>query len=206
MKDKKGATAAERGRMPQKIKRPLKEMEAVAKQLRDDLEPFRERIENAGSIRRRMESIGDVEVVAIPHREYREIKPTQADMFLRQGRLDEVSLLWEHLDVLHAEHHITYHKRGDRYRQFALSGVQVDVFTAVPASFGLILMIRTGSAEFSKHMVTRLKVNGYCSRDGRVYRLGERNEPTGDPIPTPEEKDVFELAKEAFLSPEKRSW
>ncbi len=55
--------------MSTSVRRPLAEGEAIASALVADLEPYCARIQVAGSIRRRKEMVGDIEIVAIPRYE-----------------------------------------------------------------------------------------------------------------------------------------
>ena len=49
-----------------KTKRPLADAERIAAAIVADLAPFCARIQVAGSVRRRKEAVGDIELVAIP--------------------------------------------------------------------------------------------------------------------------------------------
>lgn len=124
----------------------------------------------AGSIRRKRPEVGDVEIVAIP------------SYGLLSERLD---LLLKH-GVIAKAVKIDKNKRettrwGDRYRAFTLSHtvlsnrvaqperlaqVHVELFIADFRNWGVVLAIRTGSWEFSRDLVTRIKRSG-------VYRVGE---------------------------------
>jgi DNA polymerase/3'-5' exonuclease PolX len=69
-----------------KTQRPLPEAERVAAAIVADLAPFCARIQVAGSVRRRKEVVGDIELVAIP-------RYTPSGLF---GACT-ANLLWEHL-------------------------------------------------------------------------------------------------------------
>jgi DNA polymerase/3'-5' exonuclease PolX len=173
-------------------KRPLAEMEAKALALIESLRSSCERIEVAGSIRRRCAMVGDIEIVAIPR-----MLPVP-ELFV--GQTSKRNALWETLDAMEPQ----YVKRGEKYRQALIDGVTADLFTATAENFGLIHLIRTGSADFSRHVVTQLRTQGYCSDGGKCYRLAD-GQPVGDPISTPEEGEVFRLAGMLYVEPEKRS-
>lgn len=100
-----------------KTKKLYAEALQVAEKLVDWLAPACDRIVIAGSIRRRCDLIGDIELVAIP-------TPLR-NLF---GEPTGETLLDLHLrktDLL---------KNGDRYKQFMDSGYQVDLFLAQPGS------------------------------------------------------------------------
>ena len=89
-----------------------------------------------------------------------------------------------------------------KFIQIELSGITVDIFTAVPDNWGLIFAIRTGSADFSHHfLASGWVMAGYHSSDGFLCKpqgLGKKT------IPVREEKDLFELIKLPWVPPENR--
>lgn len=167
-----------------------------AQWLLDKLRPTCERLVFAGSIRRRCTLVGDIELLAIPKIQKRAQVGTQ-DLF-GPGRAiyEHVNLLWEATDAIASE----YSKRGEKYRQFRVTEFTVDIFTAELGNWGNQLMIRTGSAEFSKSMMVRLNNFGLTSVDGYITQRHNRVR-----IPTPTEEDVFEKARVPWILPEKRS-
>lgn len=184
--------------MTPKAKIPLKEALPVASRLADLLRPACRRIEVAGSIRRRRAEVGDIEIVAIPKIEEIEVPRAQLGLFGEQPtEKKSVNRLWEavhRLNVLHL-------KGGDKYQQFVFDGLKVDLFTCAEGNWGWALLVRTGSDNFSRFIAGRLNDNGYTSRDFWIEsRWGSLKK-----IETPAEEDVFNLAKQPFLSPEKRS-
>lgn len=73
----------------------------------------------------------------------------------------------------------------------SILGYKIDLFLAEPDNFGLIYLIRTGSADFSKMMLARWKEvsGGGYSENGYLHtREGEK-------LLTPTEADVFKLLK-----------
>lgn len=177
-----------------KTKRPYADMFKLASALVERLRPACERIEIAGSIRRKKAEIGDIELVAIPK--------TIPDL------LGEPQVQTE-VDVLLAQWPITITKDGQKYKQFLFNGTsgqsyQVDLFLQPdPATWGVNFLIRTGPSEFSTRMVTSVASGGLrprdlLVRDGRVWRNGEA-------LATPEEGDVFALWDMDFIRPEERA-
>lgn len=181
-------------------KRPIAEVLPLAEALLEQLRPFCERLELAGSLRRKVKLVGDIELVAIPKR--------RPDLF---GQPGQASLLWEKLDSLVGRE---YFRAGEKYRAFewknAAEKIKVDLFTAEPENFGLIYLIRTGSADFSHHVVKKLADVCYPSHGGWVRRAPGRwdwsdKEKDGfEKIETPTEEKVFEYARIPYRTPEQR--
>lgn len=169
-----------------KVRIPLGEAEKIACKYADMLMPYCERIEIAGSIRRRKAEVGDIEIVA---------KPLPAlDLFGSPNGYHDLSLPLPAV------------KNGQRYKQYALpEGINLDLFIVLPpAQWGVIFALRTGGAEFSRKLVTAKRYGGYLPslyiiRDGAV-----RRQDTGEVVPTPEESDFFALLGLDFISPQER--
>lgn len=175
-----------------KTKIPLATAREVAGQLVEQMTPDCKRIEVAGSIRRCKLEIGDLEIVAIP---------TVA--------LYDLTDAWLSSNVIR---HTDPRRWGSRLRSFRLAvkgledDVQVDIFLQPdPATWGVNMMIRTGSADFSRKMVTRRSAGGfmpdcYQVREARVW-AGARL------LETPEEQDVFDLwGMDYVLPPQRTDW
>lgn len=166
----------------------------LAQQLRDDLAPACERIEIAGSVRRRSTHVNDIELVAVP-----KMRPgPRADLF---GDRPLVSGLDEQLDTLMARRRLSRHEAkawGPRYRRLRAGGpdrIQVDLFIVLPpAEWGPIFTIRTGPSGFSADLVARLHRWGRRCVDGRVIERGVT-------VPCPEEEDFFALAGAKLIPP-----
>jgi DNA polymerase/3'-5' exonuclease PolX len=192
--------------MTAKVRRPLEEMYPLAQRLVAELVVQRAvcvRAAIAGSLRRRRPDVGDIEIVAIPRIGERQVPIGEGDLFLRgvQAEVKLYNALWQHLDDEAEAGRVRYSKRGDKYRQFAFEGVQVDLFTAEPGNWGWIYLIRTGSADFSHRVASALNRRGYTSAEGYIR---PKSPTTGDRIETPEEADVFGLAGMAWVDPERR--
>lgn len=170
-----------------------------------------ERLSIAGSIRRGREDVGDIELVAIP------IIETVPEGMFDEGK---VNRLTEAVDRLIDEgvlaSHPTDPKRGDRYSKLMLrgAGLQVDLFSATTDTWGLILLIRTGPADYSREFVTDLRRRHLHAAGGELHRGGmgcrvERGrlypcQAVPDVIPTPEEEDVYAAAGLPYVPPEER--
>ncbi len=176
------------------VKVPYAEAVEAANELVKILEPHFERLEIAGSIRRKKEYVGDIELVGI----LRGIKfglfgitettPIE-EIFKPMGQLGYQPI-----------------KAGNKYIQFAAKDIRkpnVDLFLCTPEKWGCILMMRTGSDEFSHKMVTKQSQGGWCPDnmrflDGRLLR-------DGNFLDTPEEMDVFREIGMAYVNPENRN-
>jgi DNA polymerase/3'-5' exonuclease PolX len=158
----------------------------------DALRPSCDRIEIAGSIRRRRPKVNDIEIVCIPS--------------VRMGGLfndqpERVPSWYAFFDeVADSMWTIVKGNASGKYMHIDLNpyGIKIDLFTATPQNWGLIYAIRTGSAAYShKVLATGWVRNGYKSVDGLLMKDGEA-------VPTPLEEDLFRYAGVAWVDPTKR--
>lgn len=162
-----------------------------------------ERIEIAGSLRRRRPDVGDIELVAVP-----DIHTVPDGMFGTR----QVNRLSERVDVLIEAgllgSHPTDPKRGAKYSKVIHrpSGLQVDLFSASAETFGLIYLIRTGPGAYSQRFVTDIRRRALHVADGQLHRgsLGCGSYAC-EVIPTPAEADVYAAAGWPFVAPEDRA-
>jgi DNA polymerase/3'-5' exonuclease PolX len=183
-------------------KRPYELALADAEAFRDLFPPAcYQRWEFAGSVRRRRPEVGDVEHVIIPSTG----TVASGDLF---GTPEQVNLLWFHLDCLVRAGSVekaTYgegasFRWGSLYRGALFRGIKHELFTAGESNWGAILSIRTGPADFSQKLVTRIKDRG-------VLRMEEgqlRQQWNGKPVKCPDETAFFEAAGMAWIKPEER--
>lgn len=153
----------------------------IAQNIKDALAPHCERIEIAGSIRRKKNEVKDIEIVAIP-------KPYETGLF--ESGIATVVNQWQKV-------------KGElpcKYTQRLLpEGIKLDLFFAQRDNWGLIFAIRTGSAEYShKVLATEWVKRGYTSIDGYLCN-------NGHPIPILEEEDLFKRIGVSFIPPELRN-
>lgn len=179
--------------MSEAVKRPYAQVMRVAECLVDSLRPHCHRIEIAGSLRRKKDMVGDIEIVAIP----------MLHTDLVGDPLDS-----SEIDDWLVNKPLTLHKNGQRYKQFSFEWqprwwFKVDLFLQPdPATWGWNFMIRTGSMEFSKKMVVPRRFGGYkpewaTIEGARVWRDGKALE-------TQEEIDVFRLWEMEWIEPKDR--
>ncbi len=174
-------------------------MERLANELRDELAPFCERIEVAGSIRRGAPEPGDIELVAIARVERAIVRDGTLAAFGIEGlaqKIREINKLWEHIDAAGYEQL----KQGVKYRQIVYrDGVKVDIFTAIPETWGTQMVIRTGSAAFVKSLMTRANALGFTSEGGIFRRRSD-----GAPHFCTTEMEVFKFLGVQWIEPEDR--
>jgi len=201
---------------------PLAEARGLAAEVVDLLAPFCERIEIAGSIRRGRATIGDLEIVALP----RLVEERQPDLF-GNGKPSTVNLLDQRCDALREQGvfgtRVDKNGRprwGSGLKWSAYRGVNLDLFgvSGLTAQWGLILLIRTGSADFSHRFVTPAAPAaqtlwlgpagakrrhrgwlppGFSVERGALWAGGAL-------VPTPEETDCFDAVGREFVAPEHR--
>lgn len=184
----------------------LLDAQAIATELRDRLEPATERIAVAGSIRRGLRDIGDIELVAIPKTHTEFIR----DGFFG-GQETDVDEMQQAIDELIAAGVLATHptdpKRGPRYSKLlhVASGLQLDLFSARPHTWGLIFLIRTGPASYSQYLVTHARRRGLHVANGELHVGAFGCTPIEcRVVPTPEEHDVFKAIGVPGDSPERR--
>jgi DNA polymerase/3'-5' exonuclease PolX len=190
------------------LRLPLADAARVAQEIYGQLAPSCVRLGVAGSVRREKADVGDIEFVAIPR--YRE---EPASLW---GDTAQVSVLSETLAMLEGERPERTHSAmlerlsgGDRYvklRHLA-SGMQVDLFLTTAEQWGLILLIRTGPADYSQWLVTYARHRGFHVIGGRLHRgLGTpgREDCTCPVIPTPSEESVYTALGLPWIEPSER--
>lgn len=176
----------------------FKEGHHVALSLAELIRPQCERIEIAGSLRRKAPWVGDIEIVCAPL--------FGADPLSLFGD-GQVSLLHPRLDELLASGTIQEDPErkcwGEKHRHFLFMGAPIDLFIVTgPAHWGVIYAIRTGNAEFSKKLVTPKSAGGYLQM-GQQVESGQLID-RGQVVPCPEEEDFFRAIGAPLLPPEAR--
>jgi DNA polymerase/3'-5' exonuclease PolX len=152
------------------------------------LRPACDRIEIAGSLRRNKPDVGDIELVCIP----KEQTDLFGEKYCNANGISQVLSL----------NGAALHKDGEHFKQINLRHCMCDLFITTPECWGVIFMIRTGSADFSHKMVTPKQYGGYMPgylkvKDGRLWNGSTI-------IETPEEKDVFNAYNMEYIIPEIR--
>jgi DNA polymerase/3'-5' exonuclease PolX len=188
----------------EKTRIPLAEATDLATELVDLLLDSCTRLMVAGSIRRRRPDVGDIEIVAIPRYEV-----VQADLFAPGDGLNRNLLSARCLDLVDdgvLAHRLDVNGRrafGQKYMRLFFRGVALDLFSPDVDTFGVILTIRTGPADFSHRLVTPRRQGGLLPdwlavREGRIWRGTTA-------LVTPEEIDVFQAVGLDWIEPEDRT-
>lgn len=163
---------------------PYTEASEIALRVLEELKPYCTRIEIAGSLRRKKNEVGDIEIVIIP---------LPYSTGLLESGIATVINKWEKV-----KGELEYGKT--KYTQRILpEGIKLDLFIAEEGNWGSIFAIRTGSAEYSHKVLANGWVRqGFKSQDGYLYRNGEKYE-------VREEKDLFRLIGIPYMNPEDRN-
>ena len=152
----------------------------IAERIVTALAPACERIEIAGSLRRRRPDVHDIDLVLIPR--------DRVDLLIRlmnlYGRKPE--------------------KIGEKYVMLkSFDGIQVDLYLATPETWATLLLIRTGSkehniklAQLAQRLGYRLKANGE-GIDGPVKGQGA-------PCIMRSEADIFQTLGLPYREPWER--
>jgi DNA polymerase/3'-5' exonuclease PolX len=161
----------------------LSSAKKIAMDIVEILSPHCERIEIAGSIRREKPEVKDIEIVAIP-------SPYDTGLF--ESGVAEIVNKWEKV-----KGELQYGKT--KYTQRILpQGVKLDLFFATKENWGLILAIRTGSAEYSHNVLAAGWIKkGYRSEDGMLM-YGNKV------VPVREEIELFNRIGVAYQKPQDR--
>lgn len=191
----------------------------AASALLGDLLDVCERVEVGGSIRRRVPQVKDIELVLIPKWGRQQISGQAS--FLGDNT-EAVNLARERLLQMQDRGLIEVIKPGTRdlvpwslstdgrYWRLHLPDerVRVDVFVCDERTWGLNLMIRTGSgvgpdgrpeSGFAPAMLSRWKVISGGRSEGAMLR-----DKHGGIVETPEERDVFDAIRVRWVEPEMR--
>jgi DNA polymerase/3'-5' exonuclease PolX len=188
--------------------------EEAAQDLKQFLAPYCERIEIAGSIRRRKAEVGDIELVCIPRKQRVERTVSEAvceppSLFYPEGRTIKeavVETVYEPVEGFCEAVETLYRIKGEpagKYTQRlawhpATGPIKVDIFMVTRDSWGLQFMIRTGSAEFSRRMAIQWSHMGLKSVGGILY------DAEGKDYPLREEEDVFGFLGVDWVEPQER--
>lgn len=185
----------------------LQPAQDIADEIIQALRPECAETQVAGSIRRLMPDVKDVEIVYISH-----TSSQQMDLFGTHFQT-----------YFHANHAIakligngtlvkdtTVKRWGTKYKRaiHCASGIVVEMFRAQSDNWGYILALRTGPAAFNKLLVTRRSQGSALPPDiklqgGYVWHIGRSNIQTQ--IPTPTERGFFVLLDLPFIPPQERT-
>lgn len=183
--------------MSEGLKVPYVDAKKVADDLLVLLGDHFVRLEIAGSLRRKKQLIGDIELVGIPH-------PVLDPNSFWATPISPIGAITNSMKAFGYK----TEKAGEKYIKFVSSRMMnVDLFLCTPETWGCIFMIRTGSAEFTRKMVTRKVFGGWCPNHLRFDggRLLEYRGAELVALETPEESIVFDELGLTYVPPEFRS-
>ena len=132
----------------------LEEAKLIGERVRAALSPYCERIEIVGSIRRARLIVHDIDMVLIPK---------QGDELLLNTVLCSIGRI--EMD-------------GDKIKRLRRpDDIELDIYLATPATWGTLLLIRTGSAESNMRLASLAKQKGWqikANGDGLFDEDGNR--------------------------------
>lgn len=179
--------------MPNPKKRfPAEYMRKIALRVMGELSPHCQRIEIVGSLRRKRSEVSDIDLICIPQTE------PGPDLFAHEEqRIREFVKTVDHYKKVKGDAEKgKYCARIDNE-----TGVSIEIYICNYMNWGLMKLIRTGGANFSKHIIgTQIKKFGYYSRDGYL-----RDVETGNIVPLDTEDDLFDLIEMDYVRPEHRA-
>jgi len=158
------------------MKIELETAKRIAGEVVAKLSPYCSRIEVAGSIRRRKSLVKDVDIVLIP-----------SDPWNLES------------EVLALARPFRPKLSGEKLKRFNYNGAQIDLYFTDEKTFGMILLVRTGSTEHNKKLIAIAKRRGLYFSVAR----GIENE-RGEVIASKTEKEVFSALGLNFIPPEER--
>lgn len=179
-------TTTEKPKYPAEVVQPI--ADAVVEQIMHHCD----RIEIAGSLRRGKSEVGDIEIICIPKK----------------------IIVTDDLFTSHSENCMGFVQAVDQFQKIkgdARLGkymqriypppleIRIDIFTAEPDTWGYILMLRTGPADFSRGMVVELRKHGLIGENGAIYNQANKKR-----VPCPDEETFFNLVKIKYIHPKWR--
>lgn len=193
--------------MSQGHKTPLPRALAVAEEIQRALADVCERIEIAGSIRRRKHEVGDIEIVFIP----RMIALPTDDFFappqLRsamEDRLDAMigaGVLAKRTNALGCP----VWGRSIKLARHIASGIGVDLFATTPESWHNYMVCRTGPMESNKRIATRAQERGWKWHPTETGFERMTGPDAGRIVAMHSEREVFEFVGLEYKTPEARN-
>ena len=178
---------------------PLAEAREVAEELITLLRPACEKIAVAGSVRRRKDQVGDIELLCISK------VLSDLDFF---GKSTDYAILDKMLVGIIGDGLLDYRLNRKGSRAFGPlnkllvhrpSGIGVDIFSTTAENWGLSLLVRTGSRSFNIKVMTRFRSLGM---QGHAY--GGVTDQHGRDLACPTEEEVFRILQWPFVAPEQR--
>lgn len=159
----------------------------IAEKYCELLKPFCERVEIAGSIRRKKPYVNDIEICCIPK-----------EKLVTEGLFSEMKRDPGFINFINGIPKVKGSPERKYVRLILPEGIDMDLFITSKPQWGVIFMIRTGSAEYSRRMVTEIKPNHFV-KDGFLWDVSGK-------IDCPEEEDFYRITGMEYFPPELRSF
>lgn len=161
------------------------EIEPLAFKILAEIEPFCEKAQIAGSIRRLKTTINDIDIVVQP-------KPDSWLQIIKEIR---------------HEFNTVTEKQGDKLATLLIpfcskqghGHVQLDIYRASQSTWGILLLVRTGSAEHNVYLCNLALAKGL-----RLQYSQGLVDSKGNVIAGKTEEDVFEALGLPFILPQNR--
>lgn len=168
---------------------PLETARRLADEVVEVLLPGCERIEVAGSVRRKKAMVSDIDLVCVAR---------EAQTLFQAGSLVSLPGI---IALAVDQRGWKLLKNGPHQKKIDIGPLAVELYITTPAQWGVMFLLRTGDAEFSHWCVTARKFGGALPSnmqiaDGRVWQ--------GGALDTPEEMDVFNALRLKWIDPQYR--
>lgn len=154
----------------------LERARSIADEVIKRLSPYCQRIGVAGSVRRQKPMVRDVDLVLIP-----------SDPWNLEG------------EVLALARPFQPKLSGEKLKRFDYNGAQIDLYYATPETWGMTLLVRTGSANHNIKLATKAKRMGLHFSVAR----GIENK-NGEVIASRTEEEVLSALGLNYIPPEGR--
>ena len=161
------------------------EVEPLAFKIVSVIDPYCTRAEVAGSIRRRKPMVNDIDIVVQP-------KPQCWVQIIKEIRHEFDAITEKQGEKLATLYVPFASKQGQGH-------LEVDLYRASHSTWGILLLIRTGSAEHNIYLCNLAIRKGYRL----AYSKGLLNE-KGDVIASKTERDVFQALGLEYIPPHDR--
>ena len=149
-------------------------MQATAMMVVKALEPYCDKIEVAGSVRRQRPIVNDIDLVVIPR--------DQRNLDLALMRMGN------------------YKMSGMKIARVEMDSIPLDIYFATPETFATLFLVRTGSKENNIRLATLAKKRGWrlaASGDGLFDETGRR-------IAGDTERSIYEALEVPWQEPWER--
>lgn len=192
--------------MSDKRKYPREHAELVAMHILRWLEPYCERIEVAGSIRRRKDHVGDIEIVYVPKTKKRLKEAAlfeDQNVYETENFADNAIASLVHLGKLRKRLNTQGHPSYGTKNKLMIavkSGIPVDFFATTKEAWWNYLVCRTGGADTNTEIATAAQRKGW---KWHPYKAGF-TDAQGRLVKVRSEREVFELAGLDYREPWER--